>query len=183
MSQIFDKLKFRANLRKHGIDIVFYLGIFVLLAIRVPGWIESYEMQGQKFPELEWQDLSRTKVQVDKSKKTAIIFWATWCGPCQIELKRLNSMVQAGEIPADSVWAVSVAEELGVVANTVRERGYVFNVGVDETGVSTSKLRIQGTPTLFLLDPDLTIHYKTTGLSPLLSLRLKSFFHGWSLSL
>ena len=37
-----------------------------------------------------------------------LIYWATWCGPCKIELERFQSAVNEGSLPPNNVWALNI---------------------------------------------------------------------------
>ncbi len=104
-----------------------------------------------------------------------MVFWATWCPPCKVELSRINSMISNGKIRPDQVLAVSIGESPDVVSTFVREQKYTFEIAVDETGLSRTFYRIDATPTVLLIDSDTKIHWATMGISPTLEYRIGSF--------
>jgi cytochrome c biogenesis protein CcmG/thiol:disulfide interchange protein DsbE len=110
-----------------------------------------------------------------KSEPLILVFWATWCGPCDVELARINKMIQDQEIETDSVLAVSVQETPSTVAQAVRERGYLFPVGLDESGRIAQSYQVNGTPTIVFLNSDRTVAWRTTGISLTLSYRIRGF--------
>lgn len=104
-----------------------------------------------------------------------LVFWATWCPPCKLELARLQALVDRGAIPRDSVLAFSVGEERDVVAKTSTERGYTFPVGLDADGSVANAYEVRGTPTIVLRAADGKIEWKTTGVSPSLEFKVTRF--------
>jgi hypothetical protein len=84
-------------------------------------------------------------------------------------------MIEEGEISPESVLAISSYEERGLIEKTVVDRGYRFPVGLDQQGIISSQYGVKGTPTIVFLRGDRSIEWITTGLSPLLSLRIKRF--------
>lgn len=104
----------------------------------------------------------------------AYIFWATWCGPCEVELARVNRLVKNGSIPTEQVIAIAVREDYAVVQKAVTERGYTMKVAIDPDGRWSDAFGVQGTPTVALVGKDDTLQWITMGLSPSLELRLSS---------
>src|SRR5687768_11186750 len=51
-----------------------------------------------------------TGTQVDfpsRNGRNLAIFWATWCGPCKLEMERLKRSVESGSIPKDAIFAIN----------------------------------------------------------------------------
>jgi cytochrome c biogenesis protein CcmG, thiol:disulfide interchange protein DsbE len=107
-------------------------------------------------------------------ENTVIVFWATWCPPCKVELARLNRLVESNPAIAKRIIAISVGEPVDVVRKAVAERGYKFAVATDETGEVAEKYKISGTPTILMKDKLNAIVWSTSGLSPTLEFRVKS---------
>ena len=53
-------------------------------------------------------------------------FWATWCGPCEVELKRINTMITEKRILPTDVLAISSQEDLQTVKLTVKKENYLL---------------------------------------------------------
>lgn len=105
----------------------------------------------------------------------ALVFWATWCKPCEIELKRINSMIKDKKISANKVTAISVDNNVDDVKSTVQKNNYLFPVVWDQTRKISSAYEVQGTPTIVVVGKDDKIKWATSGVSPTLELRLKSY--------
>ncbi|MCM2281083.1 MAG: TlpA family protein disulfide reductase [Bdellovibrionaceae bacterium] len=98
---------------------------------------------------------------------SVIVFWATWCGPCSLELDRIQAAINQGEIPAQQVLAVSLGENPSVVRTHITEKKYTFRIFIDESEESARTYSISGTPTTVHIDPSGKIQWAAAGLHPL----------------
>lgn len=158
-------------------NIVFILAIGWLLYQKIPLWIDQYKFQDQQAPKVTVFALDGKETFLPIiNKKQVLVFWATWCGPCSIELARLNKLVENGTVNKSDIAAVSIMENAKVVKDTVLERGYQFDVFLDFDGSAANQFKVEGTPTLAFVDNLGNITWMTTGLSPSLEFRVKRFF-------
>ncbi|WP_374033078.1 TlpA family protein disulfide reductase [Bdellovibrio bacteriovorus] len=148
-----------------------------VLANRLPGVIENFKKQNQPAPSFVVPLLGGSLFESQKAgKPLVIVFWATWCGPCEVELSRVQKLVDDKVIPADSVLAVSSLEDRDLVQSTVNQRKYSFLVGVDISGQVAGQYGVRATPTTALLDKNHQLTWITTGLSPLLEVKIRGLF-------
>lgn len=172
--------KFKTKKVAARILMVIYIVAFaMLISIQAPQWIKNYREQGQQILSMEVTALDgQTTWVFDKAgKRRLVVFWATWCGPCSIELSRIQSAIEGGDFTADRVIAISLGEELETVKSAVKERGYTFPVFVDEAMLTARQLSVSVTPTVALVEPDNLIYWKSSGISAGLIMRAKSFFN------
>jgi thiol-disulfide isomerase/thioredoxin len=55
--------------------------------------------------------------------------WATWCGPCQAELPKLEKLYEKVKDRSDlQILTLTIDEDLGAVAPFMKEKGYTFPV-------------------------------------------------------
>jgi len=147
-----------------------------LLSQRLPGILGHFRSQGSAAAPFHVTLTDNTPLTLgDFEKPLVVVFWATWCGPCEVELARINRLIANKNIDPKSVLAVSSFEEAELVAKTARERGYLFATAIDPLGAMARDYKVAGTPTLVLIDAEKKIEWMTTGLSPSLELRLKHF--------
>jgi len=155
-------------------NLVFVILIALLIWQKVPIWIRHYRQEGTKAHELTVFSLEESlPIHLPVlDEPHLLIFWATWCGPCQIELSRINQLIASNKIPANRVIAISSNEELSTIRQHVREKKYLFQIAIDSDLSAIKAYQVQGTPTLVLINKKGEIDWVTMGLSPLLELRL-----------
>lgn len=144
---------------------------FVLLAgvlyLRGPEILKNFKTEGTKVQSQNYQVLS-PKTASDTTtfplmdSKSIAIFWATWCGPCKIEMKRLKSSVDEGKIPPKSIFAINPFESAQVVSNYLKKNDYPFTF--IEAPELVSLFNISSTPTTIFFDNN-EIHSMSSGLS------------------
>jgi thiol-disulfide isomerase/thioredoxin len=151
--------------------ILIYLGSRVAMNY----WQDS-QYKGKTGGDFSAQVLNSDVFHLSKySGPLILVFWATWCGPCDVELARIKRMIQNNEISKESVLAVSVQETAEVVQLAASERGYHFPIGLDQNGEIAHTYKVSGTPTILFLNRDRQVAWRTTGISPSLGFRIRSF--------
>lgn len=157
--------------------ILFFALLIYVLAQRLPGLILAQGKQGTKIESaLTIQTLQGPVVKFPLKEKKALVFWATWCGPCDVELSRIDRLIKDKKINGNDVIAIAGDEDIELVRKTILERGYQFLTAMDPGGKLATFFEIQATPSIVLVDETSTISWFTMGLSPTLELRLKYFF-------
>jgi thiol-disulfide isomerase/thioredoxin len=123
-----------------------------LQAGQIPPSLALETLSGELFSEAELE-----------GKKVVINFWATWCGPCRMEMP---DMVRVAEEYKEDlvVLAVNVAEDESEVESFVQEFEMDFPVLLDRTGELTSQFQVLAIPTTYFLNSDGTIAVKHTGM-------------------
>ena len=85
-----------------------------------------------------------------KEKNALLIFWASWCGPCKVEMNRLERSIKDGKIAPDSVFAINAFESDIDVERFLKENNYSFQfIGESSLG---KDLGIDRTPTTIFLE-------------------------------
>jgi cytochrome c biogenesis protein CcmG/thiol:disulfide interchange protein DsbE len=162
-------------LKRNAFNIVLGLFFLFVAAQKVPSIIKMYEAEGQPAQSAVAIDLNGQPISIPLPRKHILVFWATWCGPCKVELGRINNLILSGEVAAESVLAVSLAEDPNLVSSFVREQKYLFKIGVDQSGKTAELYQVSGTPTILFIGSDQKVSWMTTGLSPSLEFRIRSF--------
>jgi thiol-disulfide isomerase/thioredoxin len=87
-----------------------------------------------------------------KGKLVFLNFWATWCGPCNIELPAIAALSERLKSKGLVVLAVDLREEREKVETFVKAKGVTFPVALDRNGRVGSLYGISGIPTTYVVD-------------------------------
>jgi peroxiredoxin len=79
-------------------------------------------------------------------------FWATWCGPCKLELPSLQALYDRLKKKGFVILAVDLAEEPATVSAFVKAQAMTFPVALDKDGAVGGAYGAQSIPTNFLVD-------------------------------
>lgn len=134
-----------------NITTVVILGLF--LYNRVPTYLENRDLEGKAILPQEYEVFNSTDGAVKfpaLDQRYIMLFWATWCGPCKVEMNRLMTSVNEGKIPGDKIVAVNSFEESAVIKKFIEENEYPFTfLNAPQLG---NELKVQVTPTTFFVD-------------------------------
>lgn len=158
-------------------NILLFFFIAWMVIQRAPLLLDMFQRQGQKAPFSHVYNLQNETLKIPLPQKHLIVFWATWCGPCKVELARINNMIKIGTLKATDVIAISSSESEELVRTFAKENDYRFLVATDPSGAAAKLYKVSGTPTLLLIDDTGNIDWMTMGISPSLEVRMKSFFN------
>lgn len=95
-------------------------------------------------------DKKQSLIKFPPEGKSIVLFWASWCGPCKIEMARLSSSVESGKIKATQIFAINPFETLVDTAKFVLANKYLFTF-LDATDLGYD-LSISSTPTTMFLE-------------------------------
>jgi thiol-disulfide isomerase/thioredoxin len=98
-----------------------------------------------------------------KGKVVVLDFWATWCGPCRIEIPGLMEMQNKYGKQGLSVIGISMDDEPGPVVEFYKEFKMNYPVAVGNQRIGELYGGIFGLPTTFLIGRDGRIYAKHTG--------------------
>ena len=124
----------------------------------------------ERLPEVILKDIEGRTVQTDtisnNGKPLVIAFFATWCKPCNRELKSIDELYDDWQRETGvRIVAVSIdqAQNVNKVKPLVDQNGWRYDVLLDPNGELRRALSIQSVPYTLLLDGQGNIVYKHNG--------------------
>ena len=115
-------------------------------------------------PDFELTNLSGQAVRLSDLRGHPVVvnFWATWCGPCRLEMPLLQKY--ADRYPQDlRILAVNDGEAAGDVQKFVDELSLRFDVLLDPAEKVTNLYRVRAFPSTFFLDADGNVRFQHIG--------------------
>ena len=111
--------------------------------------------KGALAPDFTLQGLNGDQVNLNdfRGKDVLINFWATWCGPCRIEMPTIQARFEQHN-PNLAVLAVDFDEPAPQVQAFVDELGLTFDVLLDPGGEIQKLYQVRGYPTSVFVDQD-----------------------------
>ncbi|MBN8522203.1 MAG: TlpA family protein disulfide reductase [Alphaproteobacteria bacterium] len=114
--------------------------------------------QGQSFPDISFYNPQGDKVSVSdfRGKYVLINLWATWCGPCVVELPSLDSLQV--KLKGKNIKILAVSMDRNMDQKTLRDflaaRGISdFALYHDQNRDIQAKISVPGIPVTYLIDP------------------------------
>ncbi|WP_331457078.1 MULTISPECIES: TlpA disulfide reductase family protein [Bacillus] len=101
-----------------------------------------------------------------RGKKVILNFWASWCGPCKIEMPDMEKFYHDTKdkgIEIVAVNATATEKDPSNVKQFLKENKYTFPVLLDQKGQAGAAYQIISIPTSFIIDTKGVIQYKHVG--------------------
>ena len=92
-----------------------------------------------------------------------VTFWASWCVPCRQEMPYLAQLRERHGREGFEVLAINVDDDIELANAFVEEYNMPFPVLRDEARIVSSKYKVPGFPTHFLLDRGGSIRFSGMG--------------------
>jgi cytochrome c biogenesis protein CcmG/thiol:disulfide interchange protein DsbE len=109
---------------------------------------------GQKAPDFSLRALDGQRYELRDLEGQVVLlnFWATWCGPCRLEMPLFEQYSQDLVNDGLIILAINLQEAIPVVQDYVEELGLTFPVLLDSDGKVSQQYRIIGYPSSILID-------------------------------
>lgn len=120
---------------------------------------------GDMAPDFTVKMLDGSEVTLSKlqGKPTLLIFWATWCPPCRVELSKLQEHIIDRYGESINVLPISRGEERAKVDEFITNKGYTFAVGLDGDQSIYQKYATNYIPRCFVIDAKGKVLYSGVG--------------------
>jgi peroxiredoxin len=112
---------------------------------------------------VEMLDGSKVTLSELQGKPTLLIFWATWCPPCRLELSKLQEHIIDRYGDKINVLPISRGEERAKVEEYISKMGYTFAVGLDGDQSIYRKYATNYIPRCFVIDAKGKVLYSSVG--------------------
>ena len=129
---------------------------------------------GSRAPDFTLSTLDGRQVRVSdyRDKKVVVVaFWASWCGPCRIEMPSLQSFYAKNRNNVE-VLAVSIDQDPAAARRYAEENKIPFAVLLDNNQQAATSYGVSGIPMLFVVDRTGNIRSSHEGMNPALEAML-----------
>ena len=117
--------------------------------------VEAPEI-GKAAPSFQLTDINGQSVSLSdfQGKPVLLNFWATWCGPCRMEMPYIQEVYDEWSEQGLVLLAVNIREGLTTVEEFMRDYNLSFPVLLDMEGNVAEKYSVGGIPTTYFIDSD-----------------------------
>ena len=129
------------------------------------------------------RDLDGKKLNM-KDLKGKVIFlnlWATWCGPCRVEMPSIQSLYN--DVDKDKVAFVMLSldqeDQRSKISKFIDDKEFTFPVYLPASPLP-NLLRVNTIPTTFIISPDGKVKSKKVGMANYDTEEMRSFLKGLS---
>jgi len=130
------------------------------------------------------KDLEGKAVHVDafKGKTLFLNLWATWCGPCRLEMPSIEKLYQ--QVDHDKVMFIMLSidrpQDFGKIKNYISEKEFTFPV-YTPADFLPNQLQVKTIPATFIVSPDGRIVSNESGTTNFDTPEFKSFLESLTL--
>jgi thiol-disulfide isomerase/thioredoxin len=126
---------------------------------------DALDLIGRTAPDFELTMLDGTpfKLQDHRGKRIVLSFWASWCGPCRLELPALAELQKERDDVV--IYAVNVDRDSKLADKFLAQVDFDLPIIWDPESSALGQYEVLSMPTMFLLDENLTLKWRKTGFS------------------
>ena len=142
--------------------IILFSGI---LLAGCSGGTDQAPVIGKTAPEFQLQSLDGQSISLSslRGKPVLINFWATWCGPCRMEMPYMQEIHDEWSGEGLVMLAINIGESSDLVGQFMKNQGLSFPVLLDMQGEVAKQYGVRAIPTTFFIDKGGIIREKKIG--------------------
>lgn len=128
------------------------------------GWLRAPDLPDQA-PDFTLADLDGATVTLSSLRGQTVVlnFWATWCGPCRVEIPAFSAFAQ--EHPEVPVFGIAVDGSPAELRRAAAQLGIDYPVLVADGAVQAA-YQIETLPTTVIVNPDGSVRTAHVGIMP-----------------
>ncbi|HOJ64550.1 MAG TPA: TlpA disulfide reductase family protein [Spirochaetota bacterium] len=161
------------------IDIIFYvvLGILIIFLLqgRIRNFILAKQLIGKEINFSSIKDINNEEYSLQTDKVVALVFWASWCNPCILEIPVLNDIYKNMNDKV-LILAINFTEDTATINAAIKKSNILYPVVEDKEGFFSSFFKVRSIPTVVLIKNKKIVKIKY-GYSPFLKDDIKKFFN------
>jgi len=140
-------------MRKATLFSILVLFFTSACAAAIDGDAVSFPQVGSQAPEFSAQSVAGKAVSISDLRGQVVLvnFWATWCGPCRLEMPALQSRFDSTDF---ALLAVNFDESPEQVQAFVDELELSFPALLDPGGDIQTLYQVRGYPTTYFIDEE-----------------------------
>ncbi|MGC6491696.1 MAG: TlpA family protein disulfide reductase [Myxococcota bacterium] len=123
------------------------------------------DLIGRTAPAFDAEMLDGGTFSLENERGTPIVlsFWASWCGPCRLELPALDALQKTRD--DITIYAVNVDRDPNRARGFLKQVPMELPVVWDPDSIALGQYDVLSMPTMFLIDENGTVKFRKTGFS------------------
>ncbi|TYK65419.1 TlpA family protein disulfide reductase [Colwellia echini] len=120
---------------------------------------------GKPAPDFTLKSLTGENLKLTEQRGKIIVlnFWASWCGPCRVEMPVLQDFYVKYQDLGVSVWGVNVEQENQAGRDFLKGLELTFPILFDSSNTISDVYDVEAMPTTVIVDRDGVVRYVYQG--------------------